>query len=221
MRHSLALAALLLIPPPALLAADAEHAFQTAVQRGKVQRVVIDVPAGVFTVRNGSPDRIAVSGIASRDYDGASEKRWAQQVVDHTSVEIHVNGAQAVIRRKFGPKADSWRARRFTGLDLRIELPPGLDLEFETTAGEVDIAGSFGDIDVDLRAGEVDLRIPKASVKELTASCRVGEVKAHLGNEIVTREGVFPGRTRYVNPAGRSHVNVHVTAGEVDVFLTP
>ena len=219
MRHPLLLAASLLVSTTAF-ATDVEHAFQAAVQRGKVQRVVIDIPTGSFTVRNGAADRIALSGIVSRDYDSAKEKRWAQEVVNDTSVEIYVNGAEAVVRRKFGRKADGWRARKFSGLDLRIELPPGIDVEFETAAGEVDISGTYGDIDIDLRAGEVELRIPKAGIKELNASCRVGEVKAHLGHEIVSREGIFPGTTRYFNAAGKSHVNVHVTAGEVDVVLT-
>jgi hypothetical protein len=219
MRYLLALSASLLVTSAAL-ANDVEHAFQAAVQRGQVRRVVIDIPTGSFTVRNGAADRLAVSGIVSRDYDGAREKRWAQDVVNDTSVEIYVNGQEAVIRRKFGRKADSFRARKFSGLDLRIELPPGLDIEFETAAGEVDLAGQYGDIDIDMRAGEIELRIPKSGVKELNASCRVGEVRANLGKEIITREGLFPGTTRYFNSAGTTRVNVHVTAGEVDVVLT-
>jgi hypothetical protein len=220
MRHSLVLTATLVFATSAL-AADVEHAFQATAPRGKVQRVVVDIPFGSFTVRNGSADRIALSGIASRDYDGAKEKRWAQDVVNDTSVEIYVNGSEAILRRKFGKKADSFRARKFTGLDMRIELPPGVDVEFETSAGEVDLAGNYGNIDIDLRAGEVEVRIPKATVRELNASCRVGEVRAHLGHEIVSREGIFPGRTKYFNAAGKTHVSVHVTAGEVDVTLTP
>ena len=218
MRTPLVLAASLLVSSAAL-AADVEHSFQAAVARGQVQRVVIDVPYGSFTVRNGDSNRIALSGIASRDYDGAKEKKWAQDVVNDTSVEIYVNGTEAVVKRKFGRNADSWRARKFTGLDLRLELPAGVDVEFETSAGEIDLAGKYGDIDIDLRAGEVDVKIPKANVRELSASCRVGEVRANLGKEIVTREGVLPGRTKYYNAAGKTHVNVHVTAGEVDVTL--
>jgi hypothetical protein len=220
MRHSLALAASLFAASGAF-AADVEHAFQSAVARGKVTRVVVDIPFGSFTVRNGPAERIGVSGIVSRDYDGAKEKKWAQEVVNDTTVEIYVNGAEAVVRRKFGKKADSWRAKKFTGLDLRLELPPGVDLEFETSAGEVDLAGAYGDIDIDLRAGEVELKIPKAPIKDLSASCRVGEVRAHFGSEIVTREGILPGRTKYFNANGKTHVNVHVTAGEVDITLTP
>ena len=219
MRHALALAAATLLASSAF-ATDAEHEFQSLVPRGQVQRVLIDIPTGSFTIRNGGNDHIGVSGVASRDYDGQAEGKWAQKVVDATSVEVYVNGTEAVVRRKFGRNASSWRAQKFTGIDLRLDLPRGVDVEFDTTAGEVDIAGDFGDVTVDLRAGEVDVKVPRANVREVNASCRIGEVRTHLGTEVITREGVLPGRTRYFNAAGRSHVNVHVTAGEVDVTLT-
>jgi len=221
MSKSFILATSLLFAATSAAAKDATHEFQTAVPRGAVQRVVIAISAGSFTIRNGASDRLALSGIASRDYDGSKEARWAQKVVDDTSVEFVINGAEAIVRRKFGKNAQSFRARKFTGIDLRIELPPGMDVDFDTAAGEIDMAGHFGDIDVDLRAGEVDIRIPRARVRELNASCRVGEVRTHLGNEVVTREGIFPGKTHFFNAAGTAHVNVHVTAGEVDVTLTP
>lgn len=219
MRRALILAVSLLIATAAA-ARDVTHPFQAAVPRGAVQRVVIDISAGSFTIRNGASDRLSLSGVASRDYDGSNEARWAQKVVNDTSVEIVVNGAEAIVRRKFGKNAQSFRAQKFTGIDLRLEVPPGMDIDFDTAAGEIDMAGNFGDIDVDLRAGEVDIRIPRNRVRELNASCRVGEVRTHLGNEIVTREGLFPGKTHFFNAAGTAHVNVHVTAGEVDVTLT-
>jgi hypothetical protein len=58
-------------------------------------------------------------------------------------------------------------------------------------------------------------------VKELTASCRIGEVHTHLGDRTIDREGVFPGTTHFVNPnGGRSVMNLHTTVGEVHVTLT-
>ncbi len=218
MRKTLLLSAALLVATAAS-ADDVEHKFQSVVPRGQVQRVLIDIPAGSFTIRNGSATHIGVSGVASRDYDGRNERIWAQKVVNDTSVEVYVNGAEAVVRRKFGRNADSWRAQKFTGIDLRLDLPPGVDLEFDTTAGEVDVAGDFGDVDIDLRAGEVDVRVPRVKVRELNASCRIGEVRTNLGTEVVSKEGVLPGRTHYFNAKGKTRVNVHVTAGEVDVTL--
>lgn len=220
MRTALVLAASLFAAAPAL-ATDAEHSFQTSAPRGRVQRVVIDIPFGEFTVRNGASDQLSVAGIASRDYDGPRERAWAQKVVDDTSVEISINGAEAVVRRKFGPNAQSWRAKKFTGMDLKLELPPGIDVRFETGAGEIDLAGTFGDVDIDLSAGEIDVRVPRGTVRELNASCRIGEVRTNLGSEIVSREGIFPGKTHFYNADGRAHVNVHTTVGEVRVTLTP
>jgi len=219
MRRTLFLAASLLVAASAA-AKDVTHEFQAAVSRGGVQRVVIAISAGKFTIRNSTGDRLALSGIASRDFDGSKEKIWAQKVVDDTSVEIVINGAEAIVRRKFGKNAQSFRAQKFTGIDLRLDLPKGMDVDFDTSAGEIDMAGDFGDIDIDLRAGEVDVKMPRNRVRELNASCRVGEVRTHLGNEVVTREGLFPGKTHFFNAAGTAHVNVHVTAGEVDVTLT-
>ena len=218
MRNTLVAASLLLAG--IATAQDVEHSFQRVVPRGAVKRVVIDVPAGSFTVRNGKADQLALAAIVSRDYDGAKERAWAQKVVNDTTLEFYVSGADAVVRQKFGKNADSWRARKFNGIDLRLDLPPGVDVVFETTAGEVDMAGNFGDVDIDMRAGEIELRMPRAIVRDLSASCRVGEVRTNLGTEVLTREGIFPGRTKFHNAAGRSHVNVHVTAGEVDVTLT-
>lgn len=218
MRTSLVLAATLLAAT-SLSADDAEHKFQSTTPRGQVQRVLIDIPHGSFTIRNGAPGHIGISGVASRDYDGQRERIWAQKVVDDTSVEVYINGPEAIVRRKFGRNADSWRAQKFTGIDLRLDLPAGMDIEFNTSAGEVDIDGDFGDIAVDLRAGEIDVRIARAKVREMNASCRIGEVRTNLGTEIITREGILPGRTHFFNPKGKTHVNVHVTAGEVDVTL--
>ncbi len=217
-RFSILAAALLAASTAA--AKDVKHIFQAAVPSGAVQRVVIAIPTGSFTIRNGSSDRLALAGVASRDFDTAKERQWAQKVVDDISVEFVVKGAEAIVRRKFDRNAQSWRAQKFTDLELRLELPPGMDVDFDTIAGEIEMIGDFGDIDIDLRAGEVDLRIPKNRVRELNASCRIGEVRAHLGHEVVTREGVLPGKTHFFNAKGSAHVNVHVTAGEVDVVLT-
>jgi hypothetical protein len=222
MRNQLVLAATLLVASAASAGVrEVEHKFQSTAPRGQVQRVLIDIPYGNFTIRTGTSDRLALSGVASRDFDGVGDERAsAQRIVNDTSAEIYINGAEAIVRRKFGKHADGWRARKFTAIDLRLDLPPGVDIAFDTTAGEVDVVGDFGDVSVDLRAGEVNVRVPRKSVRELNASCRIGEVRTNLGTEVVTKEGLFPGRTHFFNPAGKSHVNVHVTTGEVDVTLT-
>src|SRR5258706_500091 len=97
---------------------------------------------------------------------------------------------------------------------MAIEVPSGADLDVETHFGEVHLEGTFGNVDVDMNAGEIHMTTPRASVRELAASCRVGEVHANLGDKIVDREGLFPGTTHFTNPnGGKGDVRLHVTAG--------
>lgn len=220
MRASITAAALLLLATTAAAEERVVNRFQVAALRGTATRVIVDIPTGDITIRNGQSDRVSVTGTASRDPDGPRSRSKEQRIVDASSVEIVGRNEEITIRRKFGSDADSFRAQTFTSYEVVIEVPPGLNVDVKTHTGEVTIQGSFGDIDVDLRAGEIDARLPRRDVRELRASCRIGEVRTNIGNEIVEREGIFPGRTRYLNPEGRSFVNLHTTVGEVNVELT-
>lgn len=215
------LALLLLTTALPAAAGEVRHTFQSSVARGEVRRVVIDVPAADVDIRNNAGDKLAVSGWISRDPDSDRNRDKEQRIVDDTSIAIEVKNDEATVRRHFGPRAQSWRAGMFSSYHVTVEVPPGMSLDVQTQYGDITIEGSFGDIDVDLRAGDIDVRIPKKDVRQLNASARVGEVRTKLGDEIVQREGVFPGKTRYENPEGRTIVNVHVTAGDVNVILTP
>jgi hypothetical protein len=214
-----AIFAILILTALPALADKVRHSFESSVPRGKVKRVVVDIPAGDIDIRNGAADKLSVSGWVARDPDSDNSRAKEQRIVDDTTVEIYTSNDEAIVRRKFGPEASSWRGSMFSDYKVRVDLPPGVSIDLLTRFGDVDIEGSFGDIDIDLRAGDVNLTMPKKDVRDLSASARVGEVHAKLGDEIVEREGVFPGTTRYRNENGRSIVNVHVTAGEIRVNL--
>jgi hypothetical protein len=220
MRTTLLFSALMLLATAALADREVTQHFDSSLPARSIRRVLIDVPAGEIKVRNGAGDSIAVTGFARREYDDSDEREEYQRIVDDIRAEIFVNNDEAVVRRRFGPNAQSWGAAKFTSFDITVDVPKGVSIELATRVGEVKIDGTFGDIDVDLRAGEIEVRLPRASVRELSASCRIGEVHTDLGEQIVDREGVFPGRTHFFNAGGRSRVNVHTTVGEVRVVLT-
>lgn len=211
-------AAMFLVAAAAFADRQVSHQFHSEGSSGNVKRVVIDIPTGTIRLRNGVADSIRVFGTARRGYDDWPERE--QKIVDDSSAEVYVSHDEAVVRRRFGANAQGWRAPRFTSFDLTIEVPRGTALEFQTSYGSVDINGSFGDIEVALRTGDVNVAIPRADVRNLSASCRLGELTTNFGEEIVQRQGVLPGTTSFYNSDGQTKVHVHVTAGNASVTLT-
>jgi hypothetical protein len=201
-------------------AGEATHSFRSAVPAAGLKRLVVDIPAGEVRILNGPANTIELSGEVEHHCDGWRERERAQRIADAIDVQIVVNGNEAVVQRRFGADARGWRARNLTGYKIELTIPAGIDLEIGTHFGEVRLDGSFGDIDVDLRAGEVHIRTPRANIHELDASALVGEVHTNLGNRTISREGLFPGTTHYVAEGGKYSIRAHVTAGELHVHLT-
>jgi hypothetical protein len=215
-------AAALLTTVAAVADEEVTHAVAASAARGSARRVVIDLPAGDVEVRNGDGATIAVKGEIRRHCDGYRQREKAQRIADDVSLVVSVNGADATVKRKFGANADTWNARsHHTTVRAVVTVPVGMDVELTTHFGEVELDGSFGNIDIDLRAGEIRVRTPRANVKDLKASVMIGEVHTDVGDVSEEHEGVFPGRTHWVNASGgRSNVDVHTTVGEVNVTLT-
>lgn len=214
-----AVVALLLAASPTLADGKVRHAFESSVPAAAVRRIVVDIPMGDLVIRSSASKAISISGYVSREPDGARSRAKEQAIVNDTTVEIYINRDEAVVRRRFGAAAQGFRGENFSAYSLNLTVPVGVSLDFETSVGEIDLEGTFGDVDIDLRAGEIRLRTPRSAVRDLTASCRVGEVRTNIGDEIIEREGVFPGKTRFRNPSGKSIINVHTTVGEVNVDL--
>jgi len=198
------------------------HRFETSVPLLSVHHVIVEIPAGEIHVRNGNTNDLVASGEIRQDADDDDDDRAElRRAINDVSVEVYTNKDTAIVRRHFGPNARGWRVTKLSGIDLDLRIPKGVAITFETKAGELWLEGSFGDLDADLRAGEIHLTTPRAQVRELNASCRIGEVHASFGDRTVNREGVLPGTTHFVNPeGGHSTVNLHTTAGEVHVTLT-
>ncbi len=178
------------------------HPFQSSMPLGAVRRVVLDIPAGEFHFRNGSATALAIRGDVRRDYEGWTRREQNQRIVDDIMPEVVIKGDQAIIRRRFGTNATGWGARNKSVFEMTIEVPSGADVEVQTRFGEVHFDGAFGNVNVDMNAGEIHMTTPRANVRELAASCRVGEVHTNTGDQIIEREGLFPRTTRFTNPNG-------------------
>jgi len=221
MRSALLAGSILLVAASAHAERIVTHHFESAVRTTGLRRVIVEIPAGEVRVVNSSGNMVRVSGQSRRDYDHFDDRDEQQRIVNDVSAGVYVNGDEAVIRRNFGPNARGWRIEKFTAVEATVEVPRGVNVELETKYGEIHFDGSFGDIDVDLHAGEIRANMPRADVRDLEASVLVGEVHAQLGDSSVNNEGVFPGRVHWSNPSGgHGRVYLHTTAGEIHVELT-
>lgn len=211
---------------PLLLAASiAQGAVATnevtrSVPANQILRIVVDVPAANVKIRNSEEQELRVVGRYSKAYRG-NKSAGAQKVVDAAGLRIETAGPRAIITRDLRGAAGGFLARRGLDLELEIFAPKHVNVQVKQRSGDVKIDGSFRDVDVKLAAGDVSVRTPKRNVRELVASSRVGEVNANVGERTVTRQGLMPGSTYFLNDGGSSLVRLAVSVGRVDVELLP
>lgn len=196
------------------------HEVTKEVPANEILRVVVDVPTAALTIRNSNEKTLRVVGTYSKPYRGEKSAE-AQAVVDEADLQIDLSGPRATISRNLKGRAAGFMSRRSLDLKLEIFAPPHVHVDVKQRSGNVEIDGSFRDLDVKLSSGDVAVRTPKRNVRELTATSRVGEVNTNVGDRTVSRQGVMAGPTFFINDDGASSVKVAVRFGRVDIELLP
>lgn len=214
------LAAALFVSP--LFAADlmARHDVSASVRQSNLRRLILEIPAAEVNLHNSFDGSFSVTGTVARDYRNAKQLEMQQKIVDGIDVVLKPRGTAVVVERKFGRNAVSRTARSHkTKYTLDISVPEGTAVEIRQGAGDVRAEGTFGDLYVDVNMGNVKVKVPKRSIREVSANSRIGEVNTNLGDRIVTKEGLFAGATHYLNEGGVSMLEVAVRVGDVDIDL--
>ncbi len=186
-----------------------------------IRQIRIEIPIAQLEVRNGSAPAVQLTGTIRQRYSDSDDREWASEIVESTKIALEVSGDVVFLRRDAGPQSRSWRAKRSpSDIKATIEIPAGMSVDIEQSIGEIAISGSFGDIDLALRIGEVSIRVPKRDIRHLSASAKIGEVKTNLGDRVITKEGLFAGETYYENETGKRDLRVRVQIGEIEIDLT-
>lgn len=224
MRQSIRAAVAVILFAAAVSAAEPQRAVRnidfTASIPGAL-RLQMDMPADQLVIENGPPGVIEVSGTVERAWRRAKDRARAEEIVADAGVRVQMKGSRAVISRNFGPKAKGRSAQGSkTEFRLKLRVPPGMNIQIDQTSGDITVAGIFGDIDVRLNAGEVKVKVPKRSVRELLADVKVGELTTNLGDRIVQKEGIMAGKMHFFNEGTGGVVKVGVLAGDVQIDLT-
>ena len=210
----------LLVAPAAFADREVRHDFRVASAAAGIQKVIVEIPISEMKVTTSTAKEIVVSGYVTREYDRLSEMAGAERIAKNSGMEIDIRGSRAIIRRKFAADLPRRAKNSDTEFHLNVTLPDGVDLEIRQRIGELELEGAFGNIDIDMSIGEVTIHVPKKNIKELSARTTIGEVRTNVGDRIISREGIFAGRTHFYNDGGRSTLNVRLTIGEIDIALT-
>ena len=213
-------ASLFLMASVAMADSEVGRTIHKSIRAEGVKNIQVEVHVAELEIRTGPAREILISGSIRREYDGERGRERATEIVEGTDIEVLIRGDQATIREKRAASARSGTARWVSSeIDIRITVPAGSNLEVEMNVGELDIEGDFRDLDVEMNVGELSVRLPKRNVREMSASTRIGEVHADLGERTITKEGILAGRTRYVSDTGIGIVELSLDIGEIDVAL--
>ena len=106
-------------------------------------------------------------------------------------------------------------------LRMVARVPRQHPLFVDMGAGEVVVEGLGSDLEIDLGAGEIRVRMPEDRVSSVDLSAGVGDTTLRRGDgEVVSNRAHLVGSTvRWSDGSGDARVEVHVGAGEVDVRL--
>lgn len=142
---------------------------------GKAPSLEITNFAGSVSIQPGEGNMIHVV---------ATKKAPSQSRLDRIEVDMNETGSGVVI--KTWKLFDTGNA----SVDLEITAPAGSRVKVDTGAGQVDVRGITGQIDIHSGAGEVDVRGAQ------------GTVGVELGAGQITYEGIPSGDCRFQTGAG-------------------
>jgi hypothetical protein len=100
-----------------------------------------------------------------------------------------------------------------------VQVPRSLTLKLAMGAGVVDIAGLRHDLEINLGAGEIAVRMPERSVGAIDVELAVGEAQITQGGRTRDYARVLGGPIRWREGKGDAEIDVSLGAGSVDVTL--
>lgn len=174
--------------------------------------VSLRVYAGEMVVE-GSPDdhvRLTISVVC--EHDGAAR---CQERAKEIEFDARSAGRELSIRVD---RHSHWGNDR---MHVRAELlvPRGLSLDLRMGAGSIDVAHVDSDLDVELGAGEIGVRMNQADVSRVHARVGVGDATLHTREGRVQGEGFISRSVRWTGGSGRAAIDASVGAGEVRLRL--
>jgi hypothetical protein len=193
-------------------AGAAGRSIERRIPVGDQQQIQVEFPYGELEIEptEGDSARVVLTARCER-WGGRCEDRLERVLVEHES-----RGDRLVIRVTGVSKVSN------KGLQLRLRLQvPARDLSVDMTAGDVLIEDLRQDVRVDLKAGDVDIRMPEDRVRSVDVHVAVGDASLRLPGQHVeaSRSHLVGGSVRWDEGRGTSRIEVDLSAGDATIRL--
>ena len=209
-----AAALLWVVPAGAADTDEVVRSFRQQIPVGSADQVYLELPVGEVTVEAWDNPQVnldvKVACNQKRSKSRCAEAAQGLRLVYNTS------GDRLHVEVKNWPKISGGK-----GLHLiaRINVPRDLPLRTELGVGELNVQGTAGDLDVDLGVGEVNITLPKDSIRSVDLDTGIGEASLIAAGRRYESAGLMARELSWDKGTGRSGVKVDCGVGEIDVIL--
>lgn len=228
---TLVIVAVCLVLP--LLARSAEASSRTLSESyavGSAERLDLAIPFGDLKIEgvDGGSVRVRVEATCTRDQECAEfvEQLRLESKSRGRTLHVKLEGAKLRDHLDFDGdgKGHADHGEHFdrdgkANLRVFVQVPRSLTLKLAMGAGVVDIAGLRHDLEINLGAGEIAVRMQERSVGAIDVSLAVGEAQITQGGRTRDYARVLGGPIRWREGKGDAEIDVSLGAGSVDVTL--
>jgi len=211
-RTALILAAALLWVVPAG-ADEVIRSFRQQIPVGGAGQIYLEFPVGEVTVEawdNPQVDLDVKIACSNKRSSRCVEAAQGLRLVYNTS------GDRLHVEVKNWPKFGGTKGLHVIA---KINVPRDLPLRTELGVGELNVKGTAGDLDVDLGVGEVNLTLPKDSIRSVDLDTGIGEANLIAAGRRYESSGLMARELNWDRGTGRAGVKVDCGVGEIDVIL--
>ena len=177
---------------------------------GDAEAVHVDFPAGDLLIAEGTGSDLRAIMTARCAHGGS---RCIQQAREIRLVS-EIRGKRLNLELQGEPKFNT----HGLSIELRVEVPKALATSVKMGAGELEIRGLERDLDVDMGAGDVTIRMAETAVRSVRLKVGIGETALRSRGERHSGSG-FLGKVLRWRGQGSADVDVHLGVGDIGVTL--
>ncbi len=128
-------------------------------------RLNLEIPAGRIEIETDRTDETHV------ELEALSGSDSARELVETARIELLRRGEGHEVAVEVHPRHGFWISfERGPDIRLRVNCPPGTDLEIRTKSADVDARGEYGSVEVKSASGDVNVQEVRRDARLKTAS---------------------------------------------------